>query len=109
MAGGYRSRWVRRRALAVAGGYLALAWGCVLYAWLDRGTYSLNFLIPFLATAPTSLLVVAIASALGLQQGSPGTVAVVLAGCGLAQATAVYALFGRRSAEPNAATDGGGR
>ena len=100
MAGGSRSRWVRRRALAVAGGYLALAWGCVLYVWLDPGTYSLNLLIPFLATAPTSLLAVAIASALGLQ-GSPEIARAVLAGCGLTQAAALYALFGRRSAEPD--------
>jgi hypothetical protein len=91
------SWWGRRRALALAVGYLSVAWGCVLYAWLDPGTYSLNFLLPVLATAPTSLLGVGIVNALGLQ-GSPAIAAAVLASCGLIQAAAVYSLFGRRSA-----------
>lgn len=90
----------------VIGGYLVVAWGCVLYAWLDPGTYSLNFLLPVVATAPTSLIGVCVAKGLGLWE-SAGTAAAVLAACGLTQAAALYALLGRRPAEPGAAADGG--
>jgi hypothetical protein len=76
----------------------------VLYAWLDPGRYSLSFLLPVLATAPTSVLGVGIVSALDLQ-GSPGMAAAVLAGCGLIQAMALYALFVRSGTEPDAAAD----
>src|SRR5262249_55223433 len=87
MAGESRSVRGRLRPLAIAGGYLAIAWGCVLYAWLDPGTYSLNFLLPVLATAPTSLLGIGVINILDLQ-GSPGLAAAMLAACGLIQAAA---------------------
>ena len=87
----------RRPVLVIAGAYLALAWGCILYAWLNPGTYSLNLLLPFLVTAPASLIAVGVVNALGLQR-SLGLAPVVLAGCGLIQAAVVYALFSRKSA-----------
>lgn len=84
----------RRRGLLFAA-YLAAAWGSVLYALIDPGTYALNFVVPVLATLPTSLLAAGVMNALGLS-GSAGLAAARLAGCGLIQAAALYAFARRR-------------
>lgn len=79
----------RRWALVVAAGYLAVAWGCVLYAWLDPGTYSLNFLFPVLATFPASLVM------FWVRPTGPAGLAIGLMVYALVQAGALYLLGSR--------------
>jgi hypothetical protein len=76
-------------ALVVAAGYLAAAWACVLYAWLDPGVYSLNYLFPALATFPASLLM------LWVGPTNTAGLAVGLMACAVAQAGVLYLLGAR--------------
>jgi hypothetical protein len=86
-----------RRALAVAGVYLAVAVGAIVYALADPGTYSLNFLPAFLLTAPTSLVF----GPLGGSAGGPFRPVVAAAEltlCALLQAAALHLLTSWRHA-----------
>ena len=90
MESGPHSRRAGRRAVVVAGSYFAFAACCVVYAWVSPGMYSLNFLIPYLVTAPTSLLAVWLVTALGLE-GSPALAAIGLTAAAGFQAAVLYA------------------
>jgi hypothetical protein len=61
----------------------------VLYAWLDPGTYSLNFLLPAQATFPANLVM------LWVSPAGPAGLAAGLIACALAQAGDLYLLGAR--------------
>jgi hypothetical protein len=90
----FPSRRAAKSARIVASIYLALVTSSLLFACAYPGPYYLNFLLPFILTAPTSMGAFRLASILGWRDSIVVGVGTLLA-CGIVQALVLYVILRR--------------